>query len=411
MIINEISEDIFKNFVETYPFKSIYQTVEYAAIMKKQGYNYLFIGAYKDDKIVAASLIIVEKIKNYNYGYAPRGFLIDYNNKDLLQEFTIEIKKYLNKKDIVAIKITPFIVKDVINPNKKVIGTNPNYTEAFENLKSLGYYHFGYNSFFESYLSRFEAMLDISIDYRLLFKNIKKEYRTKIRTAEKQGIKIYKANASDIGILYEEVKDCYPHDLSFYEDFYKYFNEKNKIEFFYAKLDTSYYLKIVQNIYNEQEKKVIEINKLLLGRKQNSNKLLARKMDADRQVAIYKARLIEASNLLRDYKDGIILSSVLIVKNGMEIYIYIDGYNRKYKSFSSKHLIIWKIIEKYSKLGYKRLNFGGVTDPRIKGTEYDGLVQFKTNFNCSTVEYIGDLELVVNGLKYTLYRQSKKGSK
>lgn len=411
MIINEINGETFKEFADKYPFKSIYQTIEYASIMKKQGYNYLFIGAFKDENLIGASLILIEKFKSYNYAYAPRGFLIDYNNRELVQEFTLELKKFLNKKDIVAIKISPFIVKNIIAPNRKVIGANPNFDEILNTLKTSGYYHYGFNAFFEAYKPRFEAMLDISVDYRLLFKNIKKEYKTKIRSAEKQGIKIYKSSINDINILYEQVKGTYPRSLEYFSDFYNYFSSNDKIDFYYAKLDTSFYLKYVQNMYNKQEKLVNEINKQVLNEKQNSNKLLARKIDIDRQAAIYKARLIEASNLFRDYKDGIVLSSILTVKNGEEIYLYMDGYNKQYRSFNSKHLIIWKIIEKYSKLGYKRLNLGGITDPRAKGTPYDGLVQFKTNFNCSTVEYIGDLELITNSLKYKLYRQSKKGSK
>ena len=29
--------------------------------------------------------------------YSPRGFLIDYNNFDLLKEFTIELKKFVKE--------------------------------------------------------------------------------------------------------------------------------------------------------------------------------------------------------------------------------------------------------------------------------------------------------------------------
>jgi peptidoglycan pentaglycine glycine transferase (the first glycine) len=92
MIIREISEVEYNTFVGTYPFSSIYQTVEYAAVMKKQGYNYLFLGAFINDKIVAAALLLIQKIKGYNYAYIPRGFLIDYNNKELLINFTKEVK-------------------------------------------------------------------------------------------------------------------------------------------------------------------------------------------------------------------------------------------------------------------------------------------------------------------------------
>jgi len=411
MIIREISEEEYSKFISTYPFSSIYQTVEYASVMKKQGYNYLFLGGFDGDNIVAASLLLIERIKGYSYAYAPRGFLMDYNNKELVINFTKEVKKFLNKKDLVAVKLCPIIVKNIISPEGNVVGTNPKYEEAFNNLKEAGYYHFGYNTGFEAYKPRFESMLDISGDYRTLFKNIKKEYKTKIRTAEKQGIRIYRANSSELNLLYEETKNKYSRDIKYFEDSYKYFNEHDKMDFYYAKIDTKTYLQLVKKMYEKQENLVTEVNNSVINNKNNSNKMISRKIDSDRQLAIYKKRLIEATNLLKDNPNGLVLSSVLIAKNRSEIFLYMDGFDARYKNFSAKHLIIWKIIEKYSKLGYKRFNFGGITDPRIDNPNFNGLVQFKTNFNCSTVEYMGDLELVVNGLKYTMYRQTKKGTK
>ena len=182
------------------------------------------------------------------------------------------------------------------------------------------------------------------------------------------------------------------------------------MDFYYAKLDTQLYLKIIQEEYKKLESLVAELNNEVLSKKENSNKLLSRKIDADRQLSSYQSKLITATNILKDYPNGFISASVLVAKHKDEIYLYMDGYNPKFKNFSAKHLIIWKIIEKYSKLGYKRFNFGGVPDPSLDG-KYKGLVQFKTNFGCSIVEYIGDLELVTNSLKYSMYRNAKKSVK
>lgn len=411
MEIREINEEEYSRFISTYQFNSIYQTVEYASTMKKQGYNYLFFGAFENGTIVGASLLLIEKIKGYNYAYAPRGFLIDYTNKELLANFTREVKKFLSKKDVVAVKLAPIIVRNIIDSNKKVIGTNPQFDEIYKNLKNLGYYHFGFNSGFEAYKPRFEAMLDISKDYRLLFKNIKKEYKTKIRSAEKQGIKIFRANSNELNLLYEETKDKYPRDIEYFQDSYKYFNEHDKMDFYYAKLDTSHYLNLIQKKYREQEALCAEINHSVISNKNNSNKLLSRKIDADRELSTYRARLIMATDMLKEYPNGIVLASVLIAKNRGEIFLYMDGMNPKYRNFSAKHLILWKVIEKYSKLGYKRFNLGGMPDPRIDNPKLNGLVMFKNNFGCSTIEYLGDLELVVNNIKYSMYRQAKKGFK
>ena len=83
-----------------------------------------------------------------------------------------------------------------------------------------------------------------------------------------------------------------------------------------------------------------------------------------------------------------------------------DGYDPKFKKFNSKHLLIWKIIEKYSKLGYKCFNLGGVSNFTIQSHKYHGLNEFKRNFGADIYEYAGDFELICNRASYFMYRNS-----
>lgn len=405
MIVKEISVDEFLKFSNEYSYSSVLQTKEYADVMTNQGYTPLYIGSFENDTINGASLILIQKIKGYKYAFAPRGFLIDYTNKNLLENFTKEIKKILLKKDVIAIKICPPIIRDILNSEGKITGINPKFEESFDNLKSLNYHHFGFNSLFEAYKPRFEALIDLTKDYKILFDNIKKEYKTKIRSAEKKGIKIYRANSNEIDLIYEQTKSKYPRDLKYFQDSYKYFSESNKMEYYYAKLDTNMYLSVIKKEYEEAEKFANKFNQELLSNKENSNKALSKKMEADYHLSLLKEQLLEANRLASKYQKGLVLASMLIAKNKTEIYLYMDGYDTKYKIFNGKHLLMWKIMEKYSKLGYKRLNLGGITDIRVNNEKYRGLNDFKTNFNASIVEYAGDFELIVNQAKYFLYRQ------
>lgn len=405
MIVKEISVEDYLNFVNEYSYSSVLQTKEYAEIMKNQGYTPFYVGSYENGTINGASLILIQKVKGYKYAYAPRGFLIDYSSKTLLENFTKEVKKILLKMDVIAIKICPPLIKNILDNEGKIIGVNPKFDECFDNLKVLGYHHFGFNSLFEAYKPRFEALIDLSKNYKVLFKNIKKEYRTKIRSAERKGIKIYRANSSEIDLIYEQTRSKYPRDLKYFQDSFKYFSESNKMEYYYAKLDTNIYLTVAKKEYEDAENLVNRINQDLIKGKDNNNKIISKKMEADYHLSLMKEQLLEANKLSSTYQKGLVLASMLIAKNRTEIYLYMDGYDVKYKSFNGKHLLMWKIMEKYSNLGYKRLNLGGITDIRVSNEKYRGLNDFKTNFNASIVEYAGDFELITNQAKYFLYRQ------
>ena len=404
MEIKQLTNEQFTDFANHFKINSIYQTVEYGLIMNHQHFDSVLIGLVDEGNIVAATLLLIEESKTAKTAYAPRGFLIDYDNFSLLATFTNELKKYLSKLGILIVKLNPLIIKDTYDRKQKIHTPNPYYENIFKNLQKLGYKHLGYNSFFENIKPRYEAIIDLEKPYYLLFKNIRKEFRTKIRSAEKKGINIYKGNQNNLDYLYLQTKKKYPRDLQYFNDCYNYFGKKDKLEFYYAKLDTAKYLKICNLNFQNQEKICNQYNEQLM----SSNKdIINRKLEADKLLNQYKKELIMATNYLRDYPDGIVMAAALIVKTRKQIHLLMDGFNPKYKSFNAKHLLLWKISEKYAKEGYQSFNLGGITNPEIKNNPYQGLNEFKLGFSANAIEYIGDLELVCNPTLHFVYKNFK----
>lgn len=401
MQIKQLTNEEFNIFKNSFKDSSIYQTVEYGFVMNHQGFDSVILGLVDNEEhIIGASLILIKKSKNTKYAYAPRGFLIDYNNYNLLEIFTNLLKKYLSKLGIVALRINPLIVKSIYDKKHNILSNNDYYNTIYNNLINLGYKHLGYNSYFEGLKPRFEAIIDIDKPYYLLFNDLNKEFRTKIRSASKNGIKIY--NGDNLEYLYLQTKKKYPRDLDYFKDCYKYFSKNNNIDFYYTKLDTKEYLKIKNKQLIEQEKIVNYYNEIVTKNLKNINL----KITADKRYNELKLQLIEATNLLKNNPDGIITSSALVVKNKDEVYLLMDGYDNKFKSLNSKHLLLWKLIENYSIQNYKKFNLGGITNPFEKNNKYEGLNTFKLGFNSKVYEYIGDLELVCNNTKYFLIKNS-----
>lgn len=405
MVLKQLTNAEFKAFSQNFKPSSIYQTTEYAFTMNEEGYDSFFLGLVDDSGIKAASLILVRKINGFKYAIAPRGFLIDYNNFELVNKFTSEVKKFLGKREIVAIKISPILVKKVYSADYKLVGKNPNYDAIFENLKKNKFYHLGYNNYFEALKPRFEAIVNIDLPYTGIFANINKPFRTKIRKATRDGIKVYHGNIDNLEYLYLHTKDKYPRDLQYFKDLYKFFDKENLIDFYYSKLDTTEYLKITQNLYTKYSKMSLELNDMLIKNNGNNDKIINRKLEVDQKFEEYKKQLVVATNYLREYPDGIILSSALVIKWCDEVHLIIDGYDKNYKSFNAKHLLLWKLMGRYSKLGYKRFNLGGISNIQ-KESAYSGLNEFKLNFGARAIEYAGDFELITNKPLYFMYSQS-----
>lgn len=406
MYIKQLTNEEFNKFKDEFNSKSLYQTPEYAFIMNAQMYDSLFLGLVDDEEIIAASLVLVTTVKSYRYAYAPRGFLIDYNNTVLLDLFTKKIRKYLGKMDIVAITISPMIIKNVYDPKYKVSTPNQYYDTIYNNLKKFGYKHLGYNHYFEANKPRYEGVLELDLPPYMLFRNIRKEFRTKIRSAEKRGVKIYKGDYNNLEYLYLQTKEKYPRDLRYFKDCYQFFDKNKMVDFFYSKIHTIQYLEIIKSEYEEYEDLVQTIDNEILeatSKGYDTSKLINQKLEYDKILANYQHELVRATKLLSEHPDGVITASALVIKTKDEVYLLMDGYDHNYKSLNSKHLLIWKLIEKYSTEGYKKFNFGGMSDPNLAENKYKGLNDFKLGFGSKVQEYIGDLELVTNAPLYFIF--------
>ena len=88
MNIKEIDKDTFDNFASNHILKNYFQTKEYGELMSHSDFNVMYIGGYHKDVLVAGSLILYKSIGvNMKYGYAPRGFLVDYYNQQEFHQF------------------------------------------------------------------------------------------------------------------------------------------------------------------------------------------------------------------------------------------------------------------------------------------------------------------------------------
>lgn len=404
MHIKELTNEEFKNFANNYSYNSVYQTLEYALTMNKQGYSSRFVGLIDNNNIVAASLILIKLQNKFKYAYAPKGFLIDYNNFELLSSFTSQLKQYLKKLDVVAIKLCPPIIKSTYDSNKNIIYENPCFDTIFNDFKKLGYYHFGFNNYFEALKPRFETIIELDKSENELFNNIKKEFKTKIRSANKNGIEIGIGNETTIKYMYPLIEKKYPRDITYFENLYNYFDRDKNVDIFFAKLNTNKYLKEMQDSYDIIDKKRTIYEEMITNQK-FTDKQIDKKLNIDLSFEQARKKLLNATNIVNE-KSNMILAAAFIIKYKDTVYLMIDGYDKKYKNLNAKHLLVWKLIKYYKSQGYKYLNIGGISNLNVD-SKFKGLNEFKCNFNPIINEYLGDLELVTSDALYFMYRKIK----
>ena len=105
-----LKKEEFKKFAENHPQANFYQTIEWGELKEENNWQMVLLGLKDNEEIKAGCLLLSKDtpIKKKMF-YSPRGFLIDYQDKELLKEFTEKIKDYVKKSKGIFIKIDPYL--------------------------------------------------------------------------------------------------------------------------------------------------------------------------------------------------------------------------------------------------------------------------------------------------------------
>ncbi len=395
MHIQNIGALEFANFASKHPLSNFYQTVNYAMLMAEAGYDYDLIGLVDDDnEILAASLILLKPIgiKSF-YGYAPRGFLIDYDNQVLVKVFTEELKNYYSEKNVIFIKVNPNIIIGDIDKNTFEITYNEN--KNIENTLNLnGYKHLADNLYFEAQLPRFNAIINLPLCKPNEFS---KNTKNKIKKGLRKGLTFEKVTKDEINIFYNLMKNKKDNSEYYYQDYYTVFEKDDAIDLFLVSINYEDFLQNSQYVYNEEANRNAYLNNKLADK--GYEKVINAKMNSDKVMLTYKNDIMEATKGITDNKKEYIAGALVIRHNNMASIIF-SAYDKKYKRFAPNYFLHYNLIKYYQNdMKYLDLNgivgnFGNIDNP------YHGLNRFKLGFNPNLYEYIGEFDLIINQKSY-----------
>lgn len=393
MLIEQIEKNVFDEFAKNHVLRNFYQTSAYGELMSRNGYTVLYIGGFTNSKLVAASLILCKSIgPNIKYGYAPRGFLINYYDTSLLKEFSKKIKDYFFIKGFAFIKINPEITYNIVEYDTKTKIVNTKNKEIINTLKELGYDKLKDNLYFESMLPKYNPIIYLpKYDLNAIENNISKE----IVSYEKKGINLTIVDKNDIDLAYEFIKEKTTNKVKYYSDLYEIFSKNNMIDLLLVKLNYAEYTKFMQKEYNEK----LEINEQInmkFNENPNNLELYNKKMESDKIINDISKNITIINNRMKEDTNSEILGSAFVIKYENRINILISGQKNDFNNIDVKTFIFYKIIEKYKKENYLYLDMNGITGDMTDTNPYKDVNDFKLKFNPTTFEYIGEFDLIIN---------------
>lgn len=413
-----LKQEEFEKFASTHPQISFHQTSEWGKLKEKNGWVCHLLGLVTEDRQIKAGCLLLSKMTpiGRNMFYSPRGFLIDYNNFNLLGEFTEKIREYVKNKKGIFIKIDPYISYQEHDLNGNIIENGKNNKQAYQNLIKLGYKHFGFNLMQDTLQPRWifttttkgKTIEDIMKGMDPKTRQIlRKNERDCIRTREisEEELPLFKDIMAHTG----ERREFIDRPLQYYQDMYKYLGgEKGILKILVAELHTKELITEIEKEIKETKKEMSEREKKYNEnpQKMNETKFHTKQKENQSNIDRLKKKLQHIKKLNSENGDIIPLGGILFLIYGKEVLSLVGGSYQRFMEFQSAYTVHWAGVKYAVEHQYERYNFYGITGIFDESNPLFGLYSFKRDFGGQVVELIGEFDYIVNKPFYYLYKIS-----
>ena len=404
----ELSEKEFLDYSMKSPITSFFQMPEWAEVKKDNGWGHYYVGLKDGKKVVAATLLLYKKIRFFNnMFYAPRGFLIDYNNLELLEEFTDGIKKFLKDKNALFLKINPYIDYQERTVDGEIV-PDTKCDKLFDKLNELGFQHNGFYIEQDSKTDlepRWISVLDIKdMTMDQLYSNMRKSCKWRINNSRKNSLKIIEADEDN---LFEfknlmkhtaERREFVDRPLSYYLNMFKILKKKNLVKVLLVEINFKELLDNSKISLEDNLKRQDELKE-----KGNKEKQL-------KELELEKERLDEKIKVLEDtineYGEKKIIAGGWYMLYGREVNYLFGASYKQFMKYNSQYLLQYEMISYAVDNHYEAFNFYGIDGRFDEESKGYGLFDFKRGFNACVHELVGEFDLIIDKNKYKLYRFS-----
>ena len=403
--IENIEKDKYEEFVKNHPkshFLQSYAWGEFAHLEKNLIPHYVAL-IDDDNNIKAASLLLEKKLPlGLSYLYAPRGYIINFNDKELLNDFTKELRIFAKKKKAIFIKIDPDnIYNEEDQQGNKIIENNDT---SINNLIELGYKHLGFTKNFETMQPRYTFRIMMDKPWEEIENNFSKTTKQRIKKANDLMVDVKIGEEKDLETFYnlmiltENRKDFVTHNLKYYQTLYNIWNQDNSCELFLGSIDLNKIINKQNNLLDDLKKELELLNKDNLSKSEKT-----KKQEIEKRIEKISSDLEKYLIAQTEYDNNLILSAHFIIEYGNKSWVLYAGNHNVLSETYTNYKTYETHIKSYYDKGIKIYDqFGTIGDLR-KDNPLIGLHEFKKKFGGNYVEFTGEFDLVLNKLMYCVF--------
>lgn len=407
--LNLIEKEQFDTFVKNHSTKSHFlQSLSWGEFSKvKKDLTPYYLGLVNEEGNITAATLLLQKHLPMNlcYFYAPRGFVVDYNKKNLVHTMTEKVIAFAKEKKAIFVKIDPDIIKKSITYQNEEI-ENPNYEEIFETLKSCGFKHQGYTKNFETMQPRYTFRIDLTQPLEEIENHFSKTTKQRIAKSIKLDTEVTIGTQKDIKEFYhlmtltENRKDFISYNEDYYDTLYEIFNgnKNSKATLFLGKVHMNKTLKALEkNLKNVTDQmSILPIDNLSKSAKVKWEELTKQKENLQKEIEKFK-------EYKKEYGNDITLSAHMIIEYGDKAWVLYAGNHNILTETYVNYYTYYEHLKYCKEKGIKIYDqFGTIGDLRENNPRL-GLHEFKKKFGGDYVEFMGEWDYITNPIMYFVF--------
>ncbi|WP_174721201.1 aminoacyltransferase [Streptococcus periodonticum] len=392
-----ISAQEHDDFVKKSSQTNLLQSASWAKV--KDNWDNERIGFCKNDQLVASASILIKPLPlGMTMLYIPRGPIMDYQNQELLQFVLTSLKQFAKTKKALFIKFDPslFLVQAQIGENRK---EQQETLDVIQNLQKAGAIWVGRTeSLDETIQPRFQANI-----YKDNFSEelLSKSTRQAIRTARNKGIQVQfdgKELLDDFSALMKKTenrKSIHLRGKDYYQKLLDTYPEHSYITL--ASIDLNERLESLQAQKAKAEKEASKFTEKTKPGKIENNKQEQKRLQEEMDFLAEK--ITQGATIVP-------LSGTLVLEYGVTSENIYAGMDEEYRRYQPALLTWYETAKHAFERGSDWQNMGGVEND-LDG----GLYHFKSKFNPTIEEFVGEFNLPTNplyhlsNLAYTLRKK------
>lgn len=408
--LKNIDKNKFDEFVVNHPTKSHFlQSLAWGEFSKvKKNLTPYYLGLVNEqDEIVAATLLLQKHLPmNYCYFYAPRGFVIDYNKKEIVKIMTKKVVEFAKSKKAIFVKIDPDIIRKQYNYLNEEVKTDNNVEEIFNTLKESGFKHQGFTKNFETMQPRYTFRVDLNQSMEDIEEHLSKTTKQRIAKSLKLDTEVVIGTKKDVKEFYhlmmltENRKDFVSYNEDYYNTLYEIFNgnDTSKATLFLGKIHINKTIKALEKNLKKinDQISILPIDNLSKSAKNKLNELTKQKENTNKEIEKF-----------RDYKEqygnDITLSAHMIIEYGNKAWVLYAGNHNILSETYVNYNTYYEHLKYCKEKGIEIYDQFGTIGDLSKDNPRLGLHEFKRKFGGNYVEFLGEWDYITNKPMYFVF--------